>query len=268
MWQVVFLFKFIQMIRVIIVDDEPMARNTLARMLGKYFSDSVRVVEQCGDVRTAAQAVMNYRPDIVFLDIEMPEHNGFMLFDLLDQVAFETIFTTAYKNYAIEAIKVSALDYLLKPINFIDLKEALDRYAKRKAQSLEKDKVEHLIHHLHRNPGPHGKVAIPTFEGFRMQDVGEIVYCEADQNYTRIHTIDGQEILVSKALGHVEKLLPEDLFFRIHKSHLVNIHFIRLYSRKDGAHVLLEDGTMLAVAARRNEQLVRKLKNDQAESDD
>lgn len=254
------------MIRAIIVDDEPMARNTLEKMLKKYFPKKVQVVELCDNVRDASIAIKKFNPNLVFLDIEMPEENGFRLFEHLDQINFEVIFTTAYKNYAIDAIKVAALDYVLKPVNFIDLKEALERFENKYQSNTSSEKIDHLIQQLQSIQDPYGKIAIPTFEGFQMQDICQILYCEADQSYTWIFTTSGQKVLVSKSLGYMEGLLPAESFIRIHKSHLVNIKHIQFYSRKNGNQIILTDGSVLSVAARRNELLVKRLKNNQAEN--
>jgi len=189
----------------------------------------------------------------------MPVENGFKIFDYFQQVNFSVVFTTAYKEYAIKAIKVAALDYILKPISLEDLKEVISLYEKRQFSGIPVESIEKLINVLNPVSNTIAKVALPTFQGFQIEKVNAIVYCEADQNYTKVHTIDGGVLLISKPLNAIESLLPANLFYRIHKSHLVNLNYIRSYSRSEGFHVVLEDGTKLDVATRRNDEFIKAL---------
>ena len=247
------------MITSVIIDDEPMARETLRKMVERYFPETLTVLAAVGSVKEGVFSIYQQHPDLVFLDIEMPVENGFQLFKYFQNIDFEVIFTTAYKNYTIEAIKVSALHYLLKPINFIDLKEGLNLYEKRHLLNSSNERIEKLINTINPVSDSHGKIALPTFDGFQMEKIDHILYCEADQNYTRIFTIRGDVVLVSKSLGYMEEQFPADVFFRVHKSHLVNMNFIRSYSKAGGHHVILDNGTRIDVATRRNEEFVRAL---------
>ena len=247
------------MLSAVIIDDESMARETLRKMLERYFPETIEVLADADSVKEGVFAIYKHRPELVFLDIEMPEENGFQLFKYFRDISFEVIFTTAYKNYTIEAIKVSALHYLLKPISYNELREALDLFGKRRLANNSNERISKLVSSLNPYTDALGKIALPTLDGFQMEKINHILYCEADQNYTRIHTIRGDSLLVSKPLGQMEELLPAEIFFRVHKSYLVNMHFIRSYSKAGGHHILLENGTKLDVATRRNEEFIRAL---------
>jgi len=247
------------MINCVIIDDEKLARNVLELMFSRYFPDKINVLAKAESLKEGVFAIYKHNPDLVFLDIEMPVENGFKIFDYFQQVNFSVVFTTAYKEYAIKAIKVAALDYILKPISLEDLKEVISLYEKRQFSGIPVESIEKLINVLNPVSNTIAKVALPTFQGFQIEKVNAIVYCEADQNYTKVHTIDGGVLLISKPLNAIESLLPANLFYRIHKSHLVNLNYIRSYSRSEGFHVVLEDGTKLDVATRRNDEFIKAL---------
>ena len=247
------------MIRCVIIDDEKPARDSLELMLSRYFPEKIKVVGKSESLKEGVFAIYKQNPDLVFLDIEMPVENGFKIFDYFQQVTFSVIFTTAYKEYAIKAIKVAALDYILKPVGVEDLKEAIELHEKRHLSGVPVESIEKLISILSPDAPIVPKVALPTLHGFQFEKVNSIIYCLADQNYTRVFTVDGGVLLISKPLNSIESLLPTNLFYRIHKSHLVNLNFIKSYSRTEGFHVVLEDGTKLDVASRRNEDFLKVL---------
>jgi two-component system LytT family response regulator len=247
------------MIKCVIIDDEKPARDVLELMLSRYFPEKIRVLAKAESLKEGVFAIYKHNPDLVFLDIEMQDENGFNIFKYFQQVNFAVIFTTAYKEYAIKAIKLAALDYILKPIGVDDLKEAISLYEKRQLKGVTIENIEKLINGLNPATSNIEKVALPTFNGFQLEKVNAIMYCEADQNYTKVYTIDGGKLLISKPLNVIEQLLPGDVFFRIHKSHLVNLNYIKTYNKTEGFHVVLEDGTKLDVATRRNEDFVKAL---------
>ena len=247
------------MISCVIIDDEKPARDALELMLIHYFPDKVKVLAKAESLKEGVFAIYKRSPDLVFLDIEMPDEKGFEIFNYFQQVTFSVIFTTAYKQYAIKAIKVAALDYILKPVGVEDLREAIALYEKRQLSGVPLESIEKLISIMSPAPNHVAKVVLPTFQGFQLEKVTSILYCEADQNYTKVHTIDGGELLISKPLNAIESLLHGDQFYRIHKSHLVNLNYIKSYSRTEGFHVVLEDGTKLDVATRRNDDFIRAL---------
>jgi len=247
------------MISCIIIDDEKPARDSLELMLSRYFPDKVKVVCKAESLKEGVLAIYKHSPDLVFLDIEMPVENGFKIFDYFQQVLFSVIFITAYKEYAIKAIKVAALDYILKPVGVDDLKEAIGLLEKRQLPGVPVENIEKLISTISPDSPVVAKVALPTLHGFQFEKVNSITYCLADQNYTRVFTVDGGVLLISKPLNSIESLLPSNLFYRIHKSHLVNLNYIKSYSRTEGFHVILEDGTKLDVASRRNDDFIKAL---------
>jgi len=247
------------MINCVIIDDEKLARDSLELMFSRYFQEKINVVAKAESLKEGVFAIYKHNPELVFLDIEMPVENGFKIFDYFQQVNFSVIFTTAYKEYAIKAIKVAALDYILKPIGLEDLKGAIALYEKRLSSGIPVESIEKLINILNPVLGTITKVALPTFQDFQVEKVNAIMYCRADQNYTKVYTINGGELLISKPLNAIESMLPRNLFYRIHKSHLINLNYIKSYSRTEGFHVVLEDGTKLDVASRRNDDFIRAL---------
>ena len=249
------------MISCIIIDDERKAREAFSKIVVRYFKNKLKVLSLSESVKDGVAAIHKFNPEIVFLDIEMPDENGFKLFEYFDTVCFEVIFTTAYNQYAINAIKYSALDYLLKPINFIDLRDALKRYENRRNLKTHQERVNVLLSNMNMGNSIKSKVALPTLSGYQMEKINNIVYCEADQNYTKIHLVNGQNILVSKTLKYIEELLPVEVFFRIHKTYLVNLNYVEKYLRIDGHKVILDDGTQLDVANRRIEDFVKAITN-------
>ncbi|OFX47481.1 MAG: hypothetical protein A2X13_10305 [Bacteroidetes bacterium GWC2_33_15] len=247
----------------IIIDDEKNARETLEKIIERYFNTRLKVLHSASSVKEGVFAINKCNPDIVFLDIEMPEENGFKLFDYFDITNFEVIFTTAYKQYAIDAIKFSALDYLLKPINYIDLRDVLTRIDKKEKNSSKSAQIEAFLSNINNDPGNFNKIALPTLDGFQLQKVTNIVYCQAEENYTKIFTNRNEVILVARTLKNIEEMLPAEIFFRIHKSHLVNMNYIKSYSKTDGYKVTLENGLTLDVATRRNDDFIKALTKKQ-----
>lgn len=247
------------MLSCIIIDDEKPARDALELMLNYYFADKVKVIGKADSLKEGILLIYKHNPELVFLDIEMPEENGFMLFNYFQQVNFSVIFTTAYKEYAIKAIKVAALDYILKPISVEDLKEAISLYEKKQFAGIQMENIEKLIKILNPSPSNIDKIALPTFSGLRLEKVTEIMYFEADENYTKVHTSYGKMIMISKSIGEIENMLPANTFYRIHRSHTINLNFIKTFSRTDGLHITLENGTKLNVSAKRKDELIRIL---------
>lgn len=225
------------MIKALIIDDEPVAANVLRMMLERH-------IPEISDLRVATGAeealalLQNFAPQLVFLDIVMPEENGFQLLGKMQGYEFEVIFTTAYNEYAIQAIRFSALDYLLKPIDAEELKEAIRRY---KEKLLHKKQTAELINNLQQNlqthQQSHFKLAIPGQEGAIFFSPAEIIRCEGESNYTWFHLTDNRKHLSSKTIREYEEILTQHNFLRIHKSHLVNKSYIQHYLN-EGAVVL------------------------------
>lgn len=259
-----YLANFIQetdgsMINCVIIDDEMPARESLNLMLNRYFSTKVKVTGMAGTLSEGVEIINKNHPDLVFLDIEMPGEDGFKIFNYYQRVNFSVVFTTAYKEYAIKAIKVAALDYILKPISVESLTQAISLFEKKHLAQITNDSVEKLLATLENVSVTNGKVALPTFTGFQLEKVSDIVYCEADQSYSWVYLLNGEKLLISKSLGALQELLPQSIFYRIHKSHLVNLNYIKSLSKAEGLHITLENGVRLVVASRRKDDFIKVL---------
>lgn len=247
------------MIIAIIIDDELNAREFLKKLIHRHFSEKIVVVETCESVLEGVHAIHKYEPDLVFLDIQMPKENGFELFSHFDTTNFEVIFTTAYKEYAINAIKYAVLDYLLKPINYVDLLSAIKRFEQRKKTAVKQKNTELLLENLGNTTNTFNKIALPTHNGYELIKLNSIVYCHSESNYCRVVCIDGKEILLSKTLKYVESLITNNLFVRIHKSYLVNLNFVVSYDKTDELKVTLTNGAQLPVSVRKKEQFLNAI---------
>jgi two-component system, LytTR family, response regulator len=244
------------MIKAIIVDDEAKSRITLRDLVNRHCS-SVEVVELCSSVDSALLAIEKHAPHLVFLDIEMPNSNGFSLLEKSPGASFEVIFTTAYDHYAIRAIKFSAMDYLLKPIDVDELKEAVSKFENKSTGEGEKlKKVELLLSNL---KGRSAKIAVPTFDGLQMVNAEDIIRCTANESYTEITLIGGKKIMVSRLLKDYEDLLGEYNFFRIHNSCLINLIHVVKYIKGDGGYVVMTDNETCEVSRRKKTELLNRL---------
>ncbi|WP_179320192.1 LytR/AlgR family response regulator transcription factor [Winogradskyella helgolandensis] len=248
------------MLTALIIEDEKNSREFLEKLIVRNFSDKLVVLDAVNSVAKGVEAIKKYKSalNIVFLDIHMPQENGFELFKHIRDITPDVIFTTAYKDYAINAIKFSAFDYLLKPINFIDLNSTLKRLENRTETNNNKLKINTLMNNIGTDSLAYNKIAFPTLDGFVLEKIGDIVYCKAQNNYALIKTNDNREILLSKTLKHIEEILPKQIFCRTHKSFLVNLNYIASYSRAD--HVLmLNTNEQLPVSVRKNEQFINAI---------
>ena len=245
------------MIKTLVIDDEPYSCEALVELLAKCCSDVVQVAEVCHSGAGALKAIQKHLPDLIFLDIEMPQMNGFELLEKVGKINFEIIFTTSYDQYAIKAIRMSALDYLLKPIDREELQMAIEKVK----QSIRPraQQIEMLLQKLN-NPGiPMNKIALPTMEGLQLVKIDSIISCTSDSNYT-IFRIKGEEkILVSKTLKEIEELLSEYSFLRVHHSSVVNLNEISKYVKGEGGYLVMSDGYHVDVSRSRKEMLLIKL---------
>jgi len=247
------------MITAIIIDDEQNAREFLYKLINRFFLKKIVVLETCDSVSTGVQAINRHNPDLVFLDIQMPNENGFGLFKHFDKVNFEVIFTTAYKDYAIDAIRHSALDYLLKPINYIDLLSTIKRFEQSKNPMSQQEKISMLLENLSSDNNSFNKIALPTQNGYELIKLNSILYCQSDSNYCKIVCLDKSSFLIAKTLKYVEKLLKSDLFIRIHKSYLVNLNYVVKYEKGDELKVTLTNNEQLPVSIRKKEQFLNAI---------
>lgn len=246
------------MIRSIIIDDEPHAAQVLQILLEKHCPE-VTVVAICHAAKEAAKIVRALEPQLVFLDIEMPHMTGFELLEQLAPVNFQVIFTTSYDQYAVKAIRFSALDYLLKPVDPQELKTAVSRLAGMSTSLVATGQLDILMEKMRQPTALANRIALPTLEGLEMIPVDTILYCTANSNYTSLVLKNDQKLLVSRTLKEIEEMLEEHPFLRVHNSSLVNLHEIKKYIRGEGGTLLMSDGAEVAVSRSRKELLLKKL---------
>jgi two-component system LytT family response regulator len=245
------------LLRTIIIDDEENVRRTLQKLL-KSYCPNVKLVGEAEGVETGKNAIKKHLPDLVLLDIKMDDGTGFDLIKQLEPVDFKVIFITAYDEYAIHAIKFSALDYLLKPVDPDDLVEAVNR-----AEKLVLKELNQQLDALADNVATHDrlkkKIILKTFDHIHLVNVSDIVYCESDNNYTRFHLANAKTILVSTTLKEYEGMLSEYGFFRAHRSYLVNLGYIETFEKAEGGAIILRNNIKVPVSSRKKEQLLELL---------
>lgn len=234
-----------QKINAIIVDDEEDARQILEKFILDY-CPNINIIATCEDVKSAVKVINKNSIDLVFLDIEMPEENGFALFDYFNKPTFNIIFCTAYSEYALKAFEVSAIDYLLKPIGITKLKEAVNKALDKQNKTLIENKITVLREILQENKIK--KIGIHINDSIVFMDLNDINYFEAEGSYTIIHHKNGVDV-TAKKIKHFEDLLTNDnRFFRTHRSYFINIALIKKYSKKDGLTVTYDDKTFLPIS--------------------
>ncbi|MDV3307965.1 MAG: LytTR family DNA-binding domain-containing protein [Cyclobacteriaceae bacterium] len=243
------------MIRVVIVEDEPHSRMSLENLLRDYCPNT-QVVGRSDNIADGVREISTRRPDLLFLDIEMPGGNGFELLEQCDGLDFEVIFTTAFEHYALKAIKFSALDYLLKPIDVDELQEAVRKVMQKKERDAENLKVTTLLRNLGKSKLDQ-TIALATAEGLEFIRVSDIYYCQAEGSYTLFHLKNSGRLLVSKHLKEYENLLGDYGFFRVHNSFLVNLSEVARYVKGDGGYLVMSNGDAVNLSARRKDAFVR-----------
>ena len=248
------------MINAIIVEDEKHSRETLSGLL-KLYCKNVNVIAEADGMMAGIKAIKKHKPDLIFLDIQMPDGSGFRLLESLDEIDFGIIFTTAFDQFAIKAIKFSAIDYLLKPIFPDDLVAAV-----KKAEELQDDRntrksVEVLLENMKRPEAEPPKIVLSTAERINVVKVQDIIRCESDNYYTLFFYSNGKKLLVSKTLIENEELLKDYNFIRPHKSHLINVMYIKSVNKQEGGYILLTDGSRVPVSRRKKEMIVDIINN-------
>ena len=243
------------MIKTVIIDDEASAQEVLRKSLIQFFPNKFSVLATCDSVDAGVEAIKKFEPDLVFLDIQMPGKSGFELFDYFQVIRFKVIFTTAHAQFAIKAIRRSALDYLLKPINRVDLATAIKRFEAENNETASQKKLALLLENLNVNDQNVNKIAFPTTEGFEFIHSNQILFCRAESNYCAIKKIDGSTITVTRTLKYLEELLPANTSIRIHKSYIINLNFVVPY-HKANKEVELTNGEKLPVSFRKEEGFI------------
>jgi len=245
-------------IKAVIIDDEMKSREVLSDLLNEY-CPGIEVVGMGDSVETGVAIIQSTDPNLVFLDIEMQTGTGFDLLEKLGRTDFHVVFTTAYEQYALKAIKFSALDYLLKPIDVKELKTAISKIKAKETSNEESLKIKQLIKNFSNIHPP--KITLATADSLVFTSVDEIVRCEAQGAYTTFHLKDKKPILVSKNLKEYQMLLEEFNFFRIHHSHLINLNEIEKIIKADGGSVLMSDGSTVGISTSKKQDFMIALRN-------
>ncbi|MEM1320387.1 MAG: LytTR family DNA-binding domain-containing protein [Bacteroidota bacterium] len=241
-------------LKAIIVEDEPKGRDTLRNMLARFCPD-VALIGEAATVAQGAELIEQQLPDLVFLDIELPEQNGFALLEYFPKPNFSIVFTTAYDQYAVQAFRISAVDYLLKPINFTYLRQAVKRV--QSMQAHRQASLQALATNVQAKDFK--KIALPAANGYHFIDLDRIIACEADRNYTLFHLEEGKKIIVAKPLKHFEDLLCDLHFFRINRSFIINLHCLQSYVRTQKGEVLLKNGMQLSLSEQKKAAFLERV---------
>ena len=249
------------MLRTIIIDDEQHCTDVLKAMLTKKFNNRVVVVAEAFNAAEGKEMISRFKPDLVFLDVEMPVQTGIDLLVSLDKIDFEVIFITAHEQYALKAIKLNALDYLLKPFSIEELEIALEKCTNKKHTSINPDALNTLINNLKNISPENKKVGLPTLHGIRFVLIKDIIRIDSVNNYSHFFFTDKTKMVVSKTLKEFDDMLTPYNFFRAHNSHLINLSHLQSFVTLDGDHVIMNDGSKVEVSRRRKSDLLESLKN-------
>lgn len=245
-------------LRAIIIDDEASSRNSLRQKLATHCPE-VEIIGECQNGEEGIQCIGETGPDIVFLDVEMPRMNGFTMLQQLAKRDFEVIFTTAYDHYAVQAIRFSALDYLVKPVELPGLKEAVNAARQKRTQDTNNERLDTLLHNLVNEKNLNNRLVIPTYESLLFVELSNIIFLQAESNYTIIYLQNAPRIVVSKTLKDFEELLPHTFFIRIHHSYIINKKRVVKYLKGEGGQVIMSDGQRLDVARRKRDEFLRAM---------
>lgn len=243
----------------LIVDDERDSRETLRHYVAKYCPD-LTVVGECENIEQAQKAIASHQPEIVLLDIEMPYGNAFDLLERLENVDFEIIFITAFSQYAVRAFNLSAVHYLLKPVDIDELTAAVEKAVKRILESSRLNHSKILLDNLSAMNTQQKKVVLPLMDGFEVVRLGEILYCEAQDNFTFVHFQNGKKSLICRKLKFYENALSDHGFCRVHRSFLINLEYVKRYIKGKGGTVIMENGSEIQVANARKGSFLERFK--------
>jgi len=243
------------MLKAILIDDDESNLSSLSEKLAKH-CPQIAIIAQCDNAEDGIKSIEGLQPDVVFLDIEMPVMNGFVMLQQLNNKNFGLIFVTAYDHYAIKAIRYSALDYLVKPVEIEELKSAVIKAETNKNNKHSQSQIELLLEQLNKKQPR--RLTIPTSDGLQFINLEDIIYLEANDNYTNIYLIS-QKFLVSRTLKNLEDMLPAETFLRIHHGTIINKSYVEKYIRGDGGQVLMRNGTTLDVSKRKKSEFLHAI---------
>lgn len=245
------------MLKAIIVDDEKISREILQDYIAKYCTD-VSVLALAESAAQGVEMIKRYKPDIVFLDVEMPKGNGFDLLEQLDEINFETVFVTAFDNYAIQALNYSAAYYILKPVSIDELVAAVDKIKNQRLKNQPTLHTRILLENIHATGMQQQKIVLPLQDGFEVVSMHDIIHCEAHDNFTDFYFVSKQKMMICRTLKFYEELLTDSGFLRIHKSHLINLDHVVKYTRGKGGQVTMSNNTVIDVSPNKKDELMEK----------
>ncbi len=245
-------------LKTIIVEDEEASRETLRNYLNKY-CDGIEIIAECPNINEGQKAIESLSPDLVFLDVEMPFGNAFDLLERLEEINFETVFVTAYSQYALKALNYSASYYILKPIDIDELEAAVAKVRENidnknaQDQSLQ---TKVLLENIKMSQNQNKKVVLPVLDGFEVVEVNDIIRCEANDNFTDFHLKDGSKKVICRTLKFYEDVLQDSGFIRVHRSHLINMDYVKSYKKGKGGVVVMSDGSHVDVSATKKQNFL------------
>lgn len=243
------------MLKAIIIDDEPDNVRLLALQLNLYCPE-VQVIAECTKSEDGLESIKRLSPDLVFLDIEMPRMNGFELLQQLDKIDFSLVFVTAYDKFAVKAFRYSAIDYLLKPIDTRELQDAVKKIERN--QRTPQTQIDHLKQQFTSRKTLPDKFALPYQNGVTFVALAEILFCEADGNYTKVEMANGQNHVISKTLREIQDILEERDFLRVHRQYIVNLNCIKKYVRGEGNYLIMQNDLSIPISRSHKEKLIER----------
>ena len=247
------------MIKAIIIEDEKKSQEALKQLLQKYCPE-ISVYGSAENVKEGIDLARKLKPELIFLDVMMPDGSGFDVLEKIRDQQFDLIFTTASEKFAVKAIKYSALDYLLKPIDTEELKSAVKKVLDRKNNLPSEQNLASLLENIKKSDEQYSKITLPTGHAYEIVSIKDIIRCEANDNYTNVYMAGGKKFLVSGTLKHYEDLLPSADFVRVHHSHLVNMSHVVRFLKEDGGYAVMSDGNKVEVSRRKKDDFMKKLK--------
>lgn len=248
------------MLKTLIIEDEEKSRDVLLKIIEKNCPELV-ITGMASNVAEGVEKIKNLQPDLVFLDITMPDGSGFDVLEQVQGYKFDLIFATASNHHAVRAFKYSACDYLLKPIDAEELKAAVARIMQRKSQVPDMQNLNFLIQQLKRADDNYQKITLPTGNAYEIINLKDIIRCEADGSYTNFFLADKRKLMVSASLKHYEELLPENDFIRVHHHNLINMSHVLRFLKEDGGYAVMSDGSKIEISRRKKDQFMERLKN-------
>jgi two-component system LytT family response regulator len=246
--------------KALIIEDEQKSGEMLATLIKKNFTE-ITVVGLGKNVAEGVELIKTLQPELLFLDISMPDGTGFDVLEKVQGLKFDIIFTTATDKHALKAIKYSACDYLLKPIDIEELKVAVEKVLAKKTSPTmpSMENLQFLIQNLKRTDDNYNKITLPTGNAYEIISIKDIIRCEADGSYTNFYLVGGKKLMVSASLKHYEDLLPENDFIRIHHHHLINMNHVVRFLKVDGGYAIMTDGTQLEISRRKKDAFLDRL---------